>query len=135
VEAVDNARQNADGVVVELPGGLFTPLADRICNVDLAGALKPDAVLLVAPDRLGVLHDVIATLRAASTAGVSIAGIVLVAPEQADASTTRNAGELSRTTDAAVLAVLPRASPAALSELPAMARLVEALSAATRPAD
>jgi dethiobiotin synthetase len=125
---VEEIRQEAGGVVVELPGGLFTPITDSACNVDLARILTPDSVLLVAPDRLGVLHDVIATVRAASAASVSIAGIVLMAPEQGDPSTGHNADELSRTTDVSVLAVLPRGSPAQLSQLPAMTQLIEALA-------
>lgn len=50
--------------LVETAGGAFSPLGDEIVNVDLIGALEPSLVLLVAPDRLGVLHDVRATLGA-----------------------------------------------------------------------
>jgi dethiobiotin synthetase len=100
----------ADGVVVELAGGLFSPLAPGLCNADVARALAGDRVLLVAPDRLGVLHEVAATTCAARTVGVMLSAIVLVTPEAPDASTGTNAGELSHVTDLPVLAVLPRGS-------------------------
>ena len=93
---IDGIRNEADLVVVELPGGLFTPLSDDCVNADFARDLDPDATLLVAPDRLGVLHDVLAALRAAETVPVTIHGILVVEPTVRDESTSRNAPELSR---------------------------------------
>jgi dethiobiotin synthetase len=124
---VSEAREKAECVVLELAGGLFSPLARGLYNADLARALSPDFLLLVAPDRLGVLHDVIATARAASAMAVRIAGVILVTPDQPDASTGRNAPELPDIAGVPVLAVLPRASSAELSELPAITHLVEML--------
>ena len=112
---VEGVRELTDGVAVELPGGLFTPLAPGLSNADVAVALRPDAVLLVAPDRLGVLHDVGAATRAAEALGLSITGVVLVAPELADDSTGTNAAELAQVTRIPVVAVLPRADVATLA--------------------
>ena len=111
---VDEVRDRAQGVVVELAGGLFTPLSPALSNADVARALVADAVVLVAPDRLGVLHDVAAATRAAAAMGLTIAGIVLVAPAHADTSTGTNAHELSVVSAVPVLAVLPRAEVSAL---------------------
>ena len=80
-------------------------------NADLVRAVNPDVTLLVAPDRLGVLHEVLATHRAASTAAVDLDGIVLVAPERPDSSTGLNAGELGRVLEVPVVAVVGRATP------------------------
>lgn len=113
---VDGIRKLTHGVAVELPGGLFTPLAPELVNADVALALKPDALLLMAPDRLGVLHDVSAATRAAAALGLAISGVVLVAPELADASTGTNAAELPKVTRVPVVAVLPRADIATLAE-------------------
>jgi dethiobiotin synthetase len=115
VRYVERARAEADVVAVELAGGLFSPLAPRLSNADLTRALAPDVVLLVAPDRLGVLHDVAATVRAAAAAAVALTGIILVAPAAPDASTGTNGDELAVVTDLPVLARLPRADVATLA--------------------
>jgi dethiobiotin synthetase len=104
------ARIQADAVVAELPGGLFTPLAPDLLNADLAARLRPDALLLVAPDRLGVLHDVTATARAASAMSLDLTAIVLMAPEEPDRSTGLNAPELPPLVSIPVFGPLPRAS-------------------------
>lgn len=83
-----------DLCVIETAGGAFSPLSERWTNVDLAWALEPDGVILVAPDRLGVLHDVGATLRALGPRRVDM--LVLCAPATPDASTGTNLEELRR---------------------------------------
>ncbi|CAN5919167.1 dethiobiotin synthase [soil metagenome] len=97
------------GVVVELAGGLFSPLARALSNADVARALQADAVVLVAPDRLGVLHDLGAATRAAEREGLALRGIILVTPAAPDLSTGTNAFEVSLVTEVPLLAVLPRA--------------------------
>lgn len=91
-------------LVLETAGGLFTPLGESTTNADLASALDPK-VLLVAPDRLGVLHDVRACVRAYR----SLLHVVLSAPASPDASTGTNAEEIERLGIARVLAAFPRA--------------------------
>jgi dethiobiotin synthetase len=109
VEQARALREQAEGVVVELAGGLFTPLAADLFNADLARALEPTAILLVAPDRLGVLHDVAATSRAARHAGLTLEAVVLSAPSHSDLSTGTNALELHDIVGIRVLATFPRA--------------------------
>jgi dethiobiotin synthetase len=127
VKLIERARQQADVVVVELPGGLFSPIAPGVLNADLAKTLSATCVLLVVPDRLGALHDVVAATRAASGGSLRVDGIVLMAPDQVDASTGHNAPELRHLVAVPVLAALPRAPPAVLSKLPEMTQLVETL--------
>lgn len=108
-EKVRDLRGAVDLLIVELAGGLFTPLEEEVFNADLAIALAPDRVVLVAPDRLGVLHDLGATTRAAKSAGCRIDAIVLNAPSAADASTGRNAAEVGLVAPGPlVLGPLPR---------------------------
>jgi dethiobiotin synthetase len=95
-------------LLLELPGGLFTPVTPTVRNVDVIGGLHPTSTLLIAPDRLGVLHDVGATSVAATHVGVRLDGVVLVQPETPDASTGRNMGELSLI-DIPVMGSYPRA--------------------------
>jgi dethiobiotin synthetase len=66
-------------------------------------------VVLVAPDRLGVLHDVGACVRAAAVDGITFAAIALSAPAQADASTGTNAAEIERIGLADAVVMFPRA--------------------------
>ena len=124
---IASARRDADVVLVELPGGLFTPLAPDVLGVHLAARLRPDAVLLVAPDRLGVLHDAIAATRAAASVPLQIDGVVLVAPLAPDESTGSNAHELAAHLAVPVLASVPRASPAELAVDSALAALFSRL--------
>jgi 8-amino-7-oxononanoate synthase len=98
-----------ESFLIETAGGLFTPLSDEATNAELAAALG-GALLLVAPDRLGVLHEVGATLRAAGVAGLVVKAVVLSAPEQPDASSGSNAAEIERVLGRTVAAVFPRAS-------------------------
>lgn len=130
VPLIHAARADADVILVELPGGLFTPLSDTEVNADLARALNPDVTLLVAQDWLGVLHEVLSTHRAASTAAVDLDGIVLIAPERPDPSTGLNAGELGRILEVPVVALLGRATPQELAGQDELVSLGDRLSRA-----
>jgi dethiobiotin synthetase len=90
------AREAADGVVVELPGGLFTPLSEDLLAVDFVARLAPTALVLVAPDRLGVLHDVLAALEGARSKGASPTHVLVNGVASPDASTGTNVEELRR---------------------------------------
>jgi dethiobiotin synthetase len=81
-------------VVVETAGGVFSPLNAKESNLDLAVALEPAIWVLVASDRLGVLHELGATLRAMAASARLPDWLVLSAPALADDSTGTNAAEL-----------------------------------------
>ncbi len=82
-------------LLVETAGGLLSPIAPGFTNLDLALSLQPDALLLVAPDRLGVLHDISACLRVLAAAPtLPPARLLLQAPAEADITTGTNAAEL-----------------------------------------
>ena len=94
VAAVAAARQSVDLMVVELAGGLFTPLGPGIDNATLALALEPDSVVLVAVDALGVLHNTRAAAIAAAARGLPRTHLALIEPSAHDASTGHNAPPL-----------------------------------------
>lgn len=127
VRMVDAVRRETDLTLVELPGGLFSPLGDDFLNANMALALRADDVLLVAPDRLGVLHEVIASTRAATSVPLRLDGLVLATPAAPDGSTGDNAAELGRLCEVPVLAVIPRAPVQALASHPALRALAESL--------
>jgi dethiobiotin synthetase len=119
-------------LLVELPGGLFSPVSDTDLNADLVRRLAPDAVLLIAPDRLGVLHDVLAVVEACERRALALTGIVLMAPEVVDASTGLNVDDLRGFTDVPVFASLPRASISQLATIQPVVDLARRLGTPTR---
>jgi len=128
VAGIDAAQREADVLVVELPGGLFSPITASLANVDLALALRPHLMLLVVPDRLGALHDAVAATRAAEGASLPIDGIILMAPAIPDASTGSNAEELRTIIKPPILGTLPRADARALANAPGVAAVLRRLT-------
>ncbi|HVV84792.1 MAG TPA: dethiobiotin synthase [Kofleriaceae bacterium] len=123
-------------MVVELAGGLCSPLDDALDSAGWLAAAPPAIragmrLLLVAPDRLGVLHDAAAALHACAAHGLAARAIALSAPATADASTGTNAAELSARTIAAGLSIVrvPRAPSAELAAHPGIGELLAALAA------
>jgi len=110
--------------VIETAGGLFSPLGHGATNFDLTQALQPHAVVLVAPDRLGVLHELAATLALATARAGPPMGVVLSTPAKKDASTGCNAAELRALGIAQPLAVFPRADARASVSADAARRII-----------
>lgn len=104
IEAEERAAP-ADFTLVETAGGAFSPLGRGVTNVDLALALEPAIWVLVAPDALGVLHDLTATLRSLPRAPDAV---LLSGARAADQSTGGNAPELQSLDICEVLEALPR---------------------------
>lgn len=105
VETVQELALGSDLVVVEGAGGLFVPIDAERTTADLALALDL-GVLLVAPNRLGVLSDVLAHARAAEAKDVPLTAIVLT-PAGDDPSTRTNARILGDRTGLPVHVVAP----------------------------
>jgi dethiobiotin synthetase len=108
LEQIGSLAPLVDLLLVELPGGAFSPFTDQLLAADVARAIPGARCLLVAPDRLGVLHDVAACTRACASVGLPLAGLLLNAPDQSDASTGLNAAELPLVTRVPLLAEFPR---------------------------
>lgn len=120
-------------VVVELAGGLFSPLTDELDNADWLAGLGVDprlVLVLVAPDRLGVLHDIAATTRAARALGLDCSTIALVAAAAPDASSGTNAAELRHRLPMTVHEI-PRAPIDELRSHPTTIALATALTSET----
>jgi dethiobiotin synthetase len=107
--------------LIETAGGLFSPLAPGLTNFDLARALDPAIWLLVAPDALGVLHDVTATLGFARALGRTPNHVLLSAARAPDESTGTNATELE------ALGIVPRAFSACRDDAASLTPFVETL--------
>jgi dethiobiotin synthetase len=98
----------ASFVLVESAGGCLSPLAKGLTNADLALALEPAIWVLVAPDSLGVLHDVSATLAALASRNRLPDHVVLSTARGPDASTGTNGAELRELGIVTPAAVAPR---------------------------
>lgn len=90
------SAMGAEHLVVETAGGLLSPLGPSATNLDLAIRVGPDRLVVVAPDRLGVLHEVRAVQLAIHASLGDRTLVVLVTPGVPDASTGTNAEELLR---------------------------------------
>lgn len=126
-ETVRKLEPQVDLLLVELAGGLFSPLTDDTTNADFVRSLQEDhpaaRTLLVAPDRLGVLHDVLATTLAAAARGVRLDAIALSATASEDASTGTNAAELKHLTKIPVIGTVPRRPAARLADSSTIAHI------------
>jgi len=105
VAQAESAHTSTTAVtLLETAGAVLSPFDETTTNFDLARALDPARWILVAPDALGVLHDVRATLLALHALGREPDYLDLNAARTPDASTGTNAHELRhlgiRTVDA-----------------------------------
>ncbi len=65
-----------DFVIVEGAGGLYSPIAEQLLNVDLASALRLPVVIVV-KDELGAINQALLSLRAAKEHSLDVAMLVL----------------------------------------------------------
>jgi dethiobiotin synthetase len=117
-EVVKHVREHAKGadlVVVEGAGGLLSPLASDGDAPALIRRLGAVAVV-VAVDRLGVLHEVRATLSALPSADASTARLVLMDPARRDVSCRHNRDYLERLLGPDRVFRFPRLTPSLLRE-------------------
>ena len=98
-----------DWLLVEGAGGLCSPITPTLLVIDLAVRLKLP-LLLVAPDRLGAMNQVLMALAAAElhAPDLPIAGVVLSQPHPRDpADSETHVDFLTRKIGARMLGVLP----------------------------
>ncbi|QDV82284.1 dethiobiotin synthase [Planctomycetes bacterium TBK1r] len=93
----DRWRDHCDTLIIEGAGGLLSPIADDLLNIDLFGQFQDAELYLVAANRLGVIHEVVATCRAAALSQVSVSRLYLSATgPTADESSPSNAEQIRR---------------------------------------
>ncbi|TWU54602.1 ATP-dependent dethiobiotin synthetase BioD 1 [Rubripirellula tenax] len=97
-----------DALIIEGAGGLFSPLADGVLNIDLARKFADAHLIIVAANRLGVIHQTLATIEAARNRGRMPVGIVLCDPKgTAEPSTDTNASQIAAYTDVPIIGNVP----------------------------
>ena len=105
---IDYWLARSDIVLVEGAGGLLSPLGERKHVADLARTFGFPLVV-VAPNRIGMINQVLQTLLAAKAHNLKVAGIVisdLLPPKSPDLSTRSNPEELARRSSVPLLARL-----------------------------
>ncbi|MCC7539590.1 MAG: dethiobiotin synthase [Deltaproteobacteria bacterium] len=123
--------EGVDAALVEGAGGLLAPIGPGLLIADLAVSLMLP-LLVIAPNRLGVVNHVLLTLEAARARSLFVAAVILNTPAQpvgspTDVSLSSNAGLIAEHGRVRVLGPCPhvasRDSTAVLQALPALARL------------
>jgi dethiobiotin synthetase len=87
--------RNFEVLLVEGAGGLLSPLGAGFNSRDLMSALE-SAPIIAAPNRLGVVNDILLTLEALPETIRSQARVVLMSPAKPDSATKSNAGLLKQ---------------------------------------
>ena len=129
------ASRDRSWLVIETAGALLSPLAHGPHQPRPGKALEPDTLVLVAPDRLGVLHDVTAALLALRTLAPELPPpvVVLQPPATPDSSTGTNAAGARALGIAGQVAAFPRADVDASETQAAAVHLLRMVDA--RPED
>ena len=105
---LDCWNSDFDVVIIEGAGGLFSPLADGVLNIDLVKQINTDRLLVVAENRLGAIHQTLATCVAAAHHGVTVDGLILSSTRSStDASVASNAKQIAEFINVPVIAEIP----------------------------
>ncbi len=107
LDALAQARAQADAVVVEGVGGFRVPLSDTLDTADLAVALGLPVVLVVGL-RLGCLNHAALTAEAIAARGLRLAGWIGNVVDPAMSGLDDNVATLRRWIDAPHLGTIPR---------------------------
>jgi len=110
VKIVNEALFEFEFTLVEPAGGLLSPLADKLDSLELA-RLVGLPILLVAPNKLGVINHVRLCEKSIRSSGVLLWGIVLNQPSATpDESALTNREEIERFVKAPFVIELPYVS-------------------------
>jgi dethiobiotin synthetase len=104
---VRTMQRRFDVLLVEGAGGLLSPLGENFDSRDLIAALRATPIV-VCPNRLGAVNQVLLTLAALPRSASCRARVVLMSPSKPDASTSTNVSLLAEFLDAKKIFCLPR---------------------------
>jgi dethiobiotin synthetase len=99
-------QRRFDVLLVEGAGGLLSPLGENFDSRDLIAALRATP-MVVCPNRLGAVNQVLLTLAALPRSASCRARVVLMSPSKPDASTSTNVSLLAEFLDAKRIFCLP----------------------------
>jgi dethiobiotin synthetase len=87
-------QKRFDVLLIEGAGGLLSPLGENFDSRDLIALLRATPIV-VCPNRLGAVNQVLLTLEALPPSAAAKARVVLMSPSEPDASTKANADLLA----------------------------------------
>ncbi|HUA38407.1 MAG TPA: dethiobiotin synthase [Candidatus Sulfopaludibacter sp.] len=99
-------QERFDVLLVEGAGGLLSPLGENFDSRDLITALRATPVV-VCPNRLGAVNQVLLTLEALPRGAVTKALVVLMSEAKSDPSSQSNPGLVARHFDRKRIFLLP----------------------------
>jgi dethiobiotin synthetase len=99
-------QKRFDVLLIEGAGGLLSPLGENFNSRDLMASLRATP-LVVCPNRLGAVNQVLLTLEALPRGAAAKARVVLVSPPEPDTATKTNAGLLAERFDGKRIFLLP----------------------------
>jgi dethiobiotin synthetase len=99
-------QRRFDVLLVEGAGGLLSPLGENFDSRDLIAALRATPIV-VCPNRLGAVNQVLLTLAALPRSASCRARVVLMSPAKPDASTSTNVSLLAEFLDTKRIFCLP----------------------------
>ena len=99
-------QKRFDVLLIEGAGGLLSPLGENFDSRDLITALRATPIV-VCPNRLGAVNQVLLTLEALPKSFRRKARVVLMSPPKPDAATASNAKLLAEFFDAKRIFTLP----------------------------
>jgi len=99
-------QKRFDVLLVEGAGGVLSPLGEDFDSRDLIAALKATPIV-VSPNRLGAVNQVLLTLETLPSAAAARAHVVLMSPSRPDASSRLNPGLLAEHSDRTRIFLLP----------------------------
>lgn len=103
---IRGTRRDFDVLLVEGAGGLLSPLGEKFSSYDLIAALRA-VPIVVGPNRLGAINQVLLTLAALPRRAKASAQVVLMSPAQPDVAAKTNAELLAEQFDRKRIYVLP----------------------------
>lgn len=107
ISGLEPWESDSDILLIEGAGGLFSPIADEMLNIDLAKQFNAE-LILIAENRLGAIHQVLSTCEAAKARDCEPRGIFLSHPqERFDEALKDNAGQIEKYGDIPVLGTVP----------------------------
>ena len=103
---VRTIQKHFDVVLIEGAGGLLSPLGGNFNSRALVVALRATPIV-VCPNRLGAVNQVLLTLEALPRSAAAKARVVLMSPSRLDSSTSTNTSLLAEFFDAKKVFLLP----------------------------